>query len=142
MCRGEALRARESFRERIAHEPSITVLTGVTVEAILGEGWVRAVALRGPDGPFELPVTAVCVRIGTEPNTSWLQGIVDLDGDGFIVVDAHGRTSAPHIFAVGDVANPLYPSISASVGQGMIAAKAISMEWESLTGPSGQRTAE
>lgn len=121
------VRARAMFRERVATEPKITLLEGVEVEEIHGDAWVEGVDLRGPAGRFSLDVSGVCVRIGTAPGSELVAGQVVRDPQGFIEVDAWQRTSAPGIYAVGDVANPHHASVSAAVGQGMVAAKDLSL---------------
>lgn len=47
------------------------------------------------------------VGLGIEPATSFLDGVVELAEDGGVVVDEHLRTSAPDVWAAGDVAS--YP---------------------------------
>ncbi len=43
------------------------------------------------------------MQIGLVPNTEWLKGTIELTRHGEIVVDAHGATSVPGVFAAGDV---------------------------------------
>ncbi|MCY4601290.1 MAG: dihydrolipoyl dehydrogenase [Acidobacteria bacterium] len=64
--------------------------------------------LEGPDGQSEARLfDQVLVAVGRSPN-SRIAGLertaVELDGRGFVVVDAHRRTAEPSIFAIGDVA--------------------------------------
>ena len=64
--------------------------------------------LEGPDGQSEARLfDQVLVAVGRAPN-SRIDGLdrtaVELDGRGFVVVDAHRRTAEPAIFAIGDVA--------------------------------------
>lgn len=73
---------------------------GAGVAAILGE--TRVVGVRLDDGT-ELPADAVVVGVGATPNTEWLAGS-GLAVDNGVVCDAVGRTSAPGVWAVGDVA--------------------------------------
>jgi dihydrolipoamide dehydrogenase len=64
-------------------------------------------ALEGKDVPAELTFDRVLVSVGRRPNTAGLgldRAGVALDDRGFITVDAKRRTSAPHIYAIGDVA--------------------------------------
>jgi thioredoxin reductase len=48
-----------------------------------------------------------------------------LDERGYVVVNGAQETSVENVFAVGDVANPLAPTISGAVGAGATAAKVI-----------------
>ncbi|MDX2596667.1 MULTISPECIES: NAD(P)/FAD-dependent oxidoreductase [Streptomyces] len=56
-----------------------------------------------------LPADAVVVGIGARPATGWLAGSgIELGADGEVVADAHLRTSAEDVYAVGDCAS--FPS--------------------------------
>lgn len=129
--RRDAYRARPEYLEPVLRHPNVTRLEHAVVTAILGEGRVEgvAVALHRPDGRVEariLEADAVFVRIGVEPNTDLVRGQVETNGDGTLRITAEGETSEPGVFAAGDVCTPpAFSSIALSVGQGMVAAKAI-----------------
>ena len=75
--------------------------TGVTVASIEDDGGETVV--RAADGrTWSAPV--VVVAVGMEPNVE-LAEAAGLEVANGIVVDAFGRTSAPDVFAAGDVAN-------------------------------------
>ncbi|MGI9036106.1 MAG: NAD(P)/FAD-dependent oxidoreductase [Pyrinomonadaceae bacterium] len=74
---------------------------------------------------FSLPFEAVLPRIGVEPNTKIFRGKIDLDGQGYIKINSNCETSERDIFAIGDAANPVSPTISSAIGMGATAAKAI-----------------
>ena len=73
----------------------------------------------------ELAIDALLIRIGVEPNSELVRGQVALDRAGYVVVDPHCQTNRPNIFAIGDIANPLSPTLATSVGTGALAAKFI-----------------
>ena len=52
----------------------------------------------------------------------FLKGVVDLDKEGFILVDREMRTNLPGVFAAGDVTSQSVRQVAAAVGQGAIAA--------------------
>lgn len=82
-------------------EREVDVVVGADVVGIEeGEGG-RVGAVRLADGRRH-ECDAVLVGIGAIPRTELGQG-AGLDTDGGIVVDEHGRTSAPGVYAVGDV---------------------------------------
>ncbi|MFJ8080620.1 NAD(P)/FAD-dependent oxidoreductase [Streptomyces sp. NPDC096205] len=61
------------------------------------------------DDGTRLPAGAVVVGIGARPATAWLAGSgIELGAYGEVVADAHLRTSAPDVHAVGDCAS--FPS--------------------------------
>ena len=56
--------------------------------------------------------------IGLDPNTGWLNGLVDLDQRGFIVTDRMMQTSVLGIFAAGDVRAGSTKQLASAVGEG------------------------
>jgi 3-phenylpropionate/trans-cinnamate dioxygenase ferredoxin reductase subunit len=83
----------------------VRVLTGSAVDRIAGDGRVQAVHLAGGD---KIDCDAVIVGVGVAPDTK-LAETAGLTVDNGIVVDEHLRTSAPDVFAAGDVANAFHP---------------------------------
>ena len=74
---------------------------GVGIERIDGDSKVSGVALSGGE---TVPADLIVIGIGIIPNTE-LAAAAGLTIDNGIVVDAHGQTSHPDIYAAGDVAN-------------------------------------
>ena len=64
----------------------------------------------------------VFVQIGLVPNTEWLKGTVELSRFGEIIVDAHGRTNLPGVFAAGDCTTVPFKQIVIAAGEGSKAA--------------------
>jgi thioredoxin reductase (NADPH) len=126
--RGEKLRARPAFVERLRGEHCITVFTNSELRRIIGEQEVEGVEIMrgGALKPFQMAVQGVLVRIGVEPNTELFREQLHVDERGYIVVTGEQETSVGNVFAVGDVSNPLAPTISGATGAGATAAKIIS----------------
>lgn len=90
---------------RLHRAEGVDVRTGAGVAEVAGTGGhVSAVTLT--DGTV-LDADLVLVGIGSRPATGWLEDSgVELDaGDRGVVCDEVGRTSAPHVWALGDVAS-------------------------------------
>jgi thioredoxin reductase (NADPH) len=126
--RGRTLRARREFSEQMLGHHSITVFPESLVTAILGHDHVEAVEIKRKDAlkPFQMAVQGVLIRIGVEPNTGSFVGQINLDEHGYVICSAQHETNVANVFAIGDVANPLAPTISGAVGAGATAAKVIS----------------
>lgn len=122
--RGEP-RARSEFRERAAAHPRIRLHRGARVTAILGDDAVAAVRVELGGAEREVPTRGVVIKIGVLPNTEWCRDAVATDPDGYVRVDASLATSAPGVWAAGDVIRPVPPSIPVAMGQGSQAATAI-----------------
>jgi len=95
---------KRAFRKR-----GITVLTGVTVDAVT-PGAPTAVRYTADGKSEQVEVDAVVISIGRRPRSD-SGGIVEsgiaVDARGFVVVDDHMRTSVPGVYAIGDlVATP------------------------------------
>ena len=125
--RGKKLRARREFAERLRPNNRITVFTESVLTRIIGDEQVQAVEIQRKEGlkPFQLAVRGVLIRIGVEPNTELFREQLEMDEKGFIGVNSQQETSVPMVFAVGDVSNPIAPTISGATGAGATAAKVI-----------------
>jgi len=125
--RGKKLRARREFIEKLQAVHCITVFTESVLTRIIGEDDVIAVEIQRKQGlkPFQVAVRGVLIRIGVEPNTEVFKDQLDTDEKGFVVVNSVQETNVPMVFAVGDVSNPLAPTISSATGAGATAAKVI-----------------
>jgi thioredoxin reductase (NADPH) len=125
--RGKKLRARRELAERVQPNNRITVFTESVLTRIIGEDQVQAVEIHRKEGlkPFQLAVRGVLIRIGVEPNTELFREQLETDEKGFIAVNSQQETNVKMVFAVGDVSNPMAPTISGATGAGATAAKVI-----------------
>jgi thioredoxin reductase (NADPH) len=125
--RGKRLRARREMQQQLQTNHCITVFTESVVTRILGNEEVEAVEVLRKDGlkPFQIAVKGVVIRIGVEPNSELFGDQLQLDEQRYIVTDSRHETNVPMVFAVGDVSNPLAPTISSAAGAGTTAAKVI-----------------
>lgn len=86
---------------RLHRAEGVDVRTGVGVAEVAGYQSVETVLLS--DGT-EIDTDLVVVGIGSDPATGWLEGSgVELDNG--VVCDEFGRSRAPHVWAIGDVAS-------------------------------------
>ena len=126
--RGKRLRARSELAERLQATHCITVFTESVLTRIIGENdEVVAVEVHRKQGlkPFQIAVRGVLIRIGVEPNTELFKEQLEMDEQGYVAVNSRQETNVPMVFAVGDVTNPLAPTISSATGAGATAAKVI-----------------
>lgn len=86
---------------RLHRDEGVDVRTGLGVAEVRGEGYVDTVVLS--DGS-EVSADLVVVGIGSHPATDWLDGS-GVQTDNGVICDESGRTSAPHVWALGDVAS-------------------------------------
>jgi NADPH-dependent 2,4-dienoyl-CoA reductase/sulfur reductase-like enzyme len=86
---------------RLHEAEGVQVRCGVGVASVVGTDKVEKVVLS--DGT-ELDADLVVVGIGSHPVTGWLDGS-GIEVDNGVVCDGSGRASAPHVWAIGDVAS-------------------------------------
>lgn len=86
---------------RVHRSEGVDVRCGVGVAEVTGTERVEKVVLS--DGT-ELEADLVVVGIGSRPATDWLEGS-GIEVDNGVVCDDRGRASAPHVWAIGDVAS-------------------------------------
>jgi 3-phenylpropionate/trans-cinnamate dioxygenase ferredoxin reductase component len=86
---------------RLHRAEGVDVRTGVGVDSVTGQDRVEKVVLT--DGA-ELEADLVVVGIGSRPATDWLEGS-GVEVDNGVVCDRVGKTTAPHVWALGDVAS-------------------------------------
>ena len=119
------LRASKAMQERVFNTPNIKVLfEHNTVEVLGDEDGVTGARLRKGDGEeYDIAISGFFLAIGHHPNTELVKGKVELDEQGYIVVEpGTSKTSVPGIFAAGDVRDPHYRQAIVAAGSGCIAA--------------------
>jgi NADH-dependent peroxiredoxin subunit F len=122
--RGGELKADLVLQERLRSLPNVTILTNALTQEITGTDKVNGLTylntVTGKEHHIELE--GVFIQIGLLPNTEFLQGTIDLNAHGEIIVDKHGATSMPGVFAAGDCTDTVYKQIVISMGSGATAA--------------------
>lgn len=129
--RREEFRASAIMLDRAKKDERITFLTNKIVEEILGDTEVTGIRLKDAKTgeTIDYPTQGVFLAIGHKPSTSFLQGVVDLDAKGYVLVqssksnvESQTQTSVPGIFAAGDCVDPRYRQAIVAAGQGCMAA--------------------
>lgn len=125
--RRETLAARPKFIEQAEAISNVEFIFGAEVQKISGRDVVEYAELKDVDSGQSrtLEVDTVLIRIGVEPNSDLVRGKLELDKRGYILVDKQCETTATGVYAIGDVANPVSPTISTAAGMGATSAKSI-----------------
>ncbi|MBR5744957.1 MAG: NAD(P)/FAD-dependent oxidoreductase, partial [Muribaculaceae bacterium] len=113
---------------RVFEKENIEVLFNCNTVGLIGDEFVEGAHLvenKGTDleRHFNIEIDGFFLAIGHQPNTSFLQGKVELDESGYI--KTFGGTTATNIegiFAAGDVADPRYQQAVSAAGMGCRAA--------------------
>ncbi|TCD01940.1 alkyl hydroperoxide reductase subunit F [Erythrobacteraceae bacterium CFH 75059] len=122
----ETLRADEVLQRKLRSLPNVTIVTNAQTTEVIGDGArVTGIAYRdrATGAQHRLDLAGLFVQIGLVPNTEWLRDSgVALSPHGEIVIDEHGATSVPGIFAAGDATTVPYKQIVTAMGEGSKAA--------------------
>lgn len=102
--------------------PNVTVLEGYQVRELDGAASLEHAVIERDGEQSWLRVDAAFADVGLLPNSSAVRRIAKLDPEGFIEVDAGGRTSVPGLFAAGDVTTLPVEQLVIALGDGSRAA--------------------
>jgi thioredoxin reductase (NADPH) len=118
--RRDELRATKSLQERAFANPKMRFVWDSVVEEILGQDTVTGVRVRNvKTGETSVVETdGVFVYVGLIPGTKLFEGRLELNEQGYIVVDSSQRTSVPGVFAAGDVQSPDFRQVVIAAGAG------------------------
>ncbi|WP_336804874.1 alkyl hydroperoxide reductase subunit F [Bacillus subtilis] len=118
------LKADEVLQKRLYSLPNVTVVKNAQTKEITGDQSVNGITYvdRETGEEKHVELQGVFVQIGLVPNTEWLEGTVERNRIGEIIVDKHGATSIPGLFAAGDCTDSAYNQIIISMGSGATAA--------------------
>jgi thioredoxin reductase (NADPH) len=125
LYRGAKLRAEQAVQDAVKTNPKIRVELNREVAGVEGDGQqVRALRLtnRESGGAGILETDGVFVGIGMKPNSEICDGLLDLNEEGFIRVNARMETSVWGIYAAGDVIDKSLRQIVTAAGDGAVAA--------------------
>ena len=123
--RRDELRASKIMQDRALADPKIEFAWNSEVAAIHGEDKLTGLTLRDTvtGDTRELPATGLFIAIGHDPRSELLTGQVDLDDEGYVLVeDRSTRTNVPGVFACGDLVDHTYRQAITAAGSGCAAA--------------------
>jgi thioredoxin reductase (NADPH) len=123
--RRDELRASKIMQERAFADPKLEIIWNAEIAEINGDERLESVTLRdtvtGDTRPLE--VTGLFIAIGHDPRSELLGGQVDLDDNGYVLVDQPStRTNVPGVFAAGDLVDHHYRQAITAAGTGCAAA--------------------
>jgi thioredoxin reductase (NADPH) len=122
--RRDQLRAQKALQERLVRHPKIEILWNTVVERVLGEDTVSGVRARNVVTNLEetIDLSGMFVYVGLEPNSGLVKGLAKLDNAGHIQVNLSMETSAPGVYAVGDLRQNSAAQLVSAAGDGATAA--------------------
>ena len=121
--RGDQLKASRILREKAEAHPGLEIRLRTQVQEFRGTPKLESVVTVEDDGQVnEIPAAGAFIFIGLDPNTSFIEGSVDLDERSAILTAASMETSVEGVFAAGDARSGSTKQLTAAVGEGATAA--------------------
>ncbi len=122
--RRDQLRAGPALVEKAQRNEKMSFLWNTVVTQINGEGMMKSVLLKDvvTGEPSEARVNGLFIYIGHLPNTSRFAGQLEMDHEGYLIVDPFLHTNIPGVFAAGEVHDKRFRQAIVSAGFGCMAA--------------------
>ncbi len=126
--RRDSLRAEKILQERLLNHPKIKVMWNTALEEVLGTQTPKNVTgariknlITGEVS--DIDVDGIFIAIGHKPNTSIVEGQLDLDKEGYIITKPGTvSTNISGVFACGDVQDKIYRQAVTAAGTGCMSA--------------------
>ena len=123
--RRDSLRASKIMQDRAFADPKLEMVWNAEVASIQGDDRLTGITLRDTLTGEErsLPVTGLFIAIGHDPRSELLTGQVDLDDNGYVLVEHPSTaTNLTGVFAAGDLVDHHYRQAITAAGTGCAAA--------------------
>ena len=121
--RRSEFRAGKTLQERMHQNAKMQPAWNSVIKQIRGKDAVESILLEDTLDYTEReePVSGVFIYIGHEPNTGLFKGQLDMDHEGYLLVNAKLHASVPGVFAAGEVHDKIFRQAVASAGYGCMA---------------------
>lgn len=121
--RRDELRAAKSVQDALFAKENVTVAWNSIPDEVVGDGVVKALNIHNKETgeKSEVPVSGVFIAVGMKPDSDLAEGLCDLDEKGYIIAGEDCKTSAPGVYAVGDVRTKTLRQVITAVADGACA---------------------
>ncbi len=118
------LKADRVLQDKLAERENITVHKNTATKEVKGTEFVEKIvyANRDTNEDVEVKMDGLFIEIGLSANTSVVEGVVERNKIGEIIIDENNMTSEKGIFAAGDCTTVKHKQIVIAVGEGAKAA--------------------
>jgi thioredoxin reductase (NADPH) len=125
LVRKDSFKASAAMENRVKNTPNIKILFNTETVEVIGDQVVEGVKVKNNVTGEEstLKCTGFFVAIGHKPNTDIFKGQLDMDNEGYLIVEPGStKTKIPGVFAAGDAADKIYRQAVTAAGTGCMAA--------------------
>ena len=136
--RSDRFTGQKVLQDRVVSSPKVEVRWNTSVDAVLGEGQVDGVSVTDLTSgeTSRVDLSGVFVYIGLEPNSQYLDDLLQLDNAGHVPTDIWMRTPLPGLLAAGDIRQSSARQLVSAAGDGASAAIAAQRYIESREYPA------
>lgn len=124
--RRDSFRASKIMQDRVLANPKVEVLWNKEIIEYQSQNGQSISGARLRDTvtgeEMDMPIDGIFLAIGHTPNTAFLEGQIETDAGGYILLRGHTGTNVEGVFAAGDVADTRYRQAITAAGHGCQAA--------------------
>jgi thioredoxin reductase (NADPH) len=124
--RRDSFRASKIMQDRVLANPKVEVLWNKEIIEYQSQNGQSISGARLRDTvtgeEMDMPIDGIFLAIGHTPNTGFLEGQIETDAGGYILLRGHTGTNVEGVFAAGDVADTRYRQAITAAGHGCQAA--------------------
>ena len=115
------MKADQVLQNKVRSLKNVDIILNAQTLEVKGDG-AKVTGLqykdRVTDSVHEVALAGIFVQIGLLPNTNWLEGSVERNRMGEIIIDAKCETTVKGVFAAGDCTTVPYKQIIIATGEG------------------------
>ena len=115
------MKADQVLQDKLRSLKNVDIILNAQTTEVKGDG-SKVVGLeyrdRGSGNIHNIELAGIFVQIGLLPNTNWLEGAVERNRMGEIIIDAKCETNVKGVFAAGDCTTVPYKQIIIATGEG------------------------
>lgn len=121
--RRDELRAVKVLQEKLFETPNIEVIWDSGLVEIQGDQFVNKAIIKNlkTNEQREIDTDGVFIAIGSDPNTKFLEGKVEMDRGGYIATGENCMTNIEAVFAAGDLRQKSLRQVITACGDGATA---------------------
>lgn len=116
--RRDEFRANKTLQQKVIVTQNIECVLNTVPNEIIGDKKVSKIKLLQNNEEKSISVDGVFVAVGSVPNSKLLNGIAELDKNGYVIADENGITTAKGIFVAGDVRTKQLRQVVTAVSDG------------------------
>jgi thioredoxin reductase (NADPH) len=123
--RKEKIRSEPLLVERIEHDTKIEIINNTRIKEVKGDKVMTSVLF---DNGRDFKLDGLFVEIGSDPRNKLAKELgVELDNEGFIIVDKTQKTNVDKVFAAGDITinSNKFRQVITACAEGAVAAESI-----------------